>query len=152
MACLPQQQTNVNLHHNCTFASQIFCRFKKAYILHFWSLEICGVDSKPLMRLAPSRVHFSPPSLQLLLHNSPSHPASNSVTAKGVDRDSKSQQQRAPSFCTTSTAQQKRNNLPNHTDGLVPGLGVGFVCLFRWTSRRECADGSSRRSSNDYLC
>ena len=74
-----QQQTIINLHHNSRFASQILYRFKKAQIPHFWSLEICAVDSTP------------PTSLQLLLHNSPSQPTSNSVTAKSVDRDSKYQ-------------------------------------------------------------
>jgi hypothetical protein len=70
-----QQQTIVNLHHNSRFASQILYRFKRAQIPHFWSLEICGVDSTPLTRLAPSRVHF-------LRHLYSSHPTSNSVTAK----------------------------------------------------------------------
>ena len=83
VAFLPQQQqqTIVNLHHNSRFASQILYRLKKAQIPQFQSLEICGVDSTPLKRLAPSHVHFL---LQLLLHDSPSQPTSHTFIAKAL--------------------------------------------------------------------
>ena len=75
VAFLPQQQqqTIVNLHHNSRFASQILYRFKAAQIPYLWSLEICGVDSTPMTRLATSRIHFSPTYLQL--HNQPQIPS-----------------------------------------------------------------------------
>ena len=49
------------------FASQISCRLQKTQTPHYWNLEICGVDSTPMTRLATSRIHFSPTYLQL--HN-----------------------------------------------------------------------------------
>ncbi|KAH6694336.1 hypothetical protein BKA61DRAFT_257921 [Leptodontidium sp. MPI-SDFR-AT-0119] len=78
---LPQQhqQTIINLHHHARFVSQILYRFKKAQIPHFWSLEICGVDSTPLTRLAPSPVHFLRHlynfSSTTLVHNQPQIPS-----------------------------------------------------------------------------
>jgi hypothetical protein len=56
-----------------------FVSIQKAQIPHFWSLEICGVDSTPLTRLAPSPVHFLRHlynfSSTTLLHNQPQIPS-----------------------------------------------------------------------------
>jgi len=53
--------------------SQISCRLQKTQTPHYWTSEICGVDSTPLTHLAQRQVHFSPTYPQL--HNQPQVPS-----------------------------------------------------------------------------
>ncbi|MAD85360.1 MAG: hypothetical protein CL912_20565 [Deltaproteobacteria bacterium] len=79
-------------------------------------MEICGVDLIPLMQLAPSHVHLLRHlynfSSTTLLHNQPQITSQPKALVEILNLSSRE----APNFCTTSTAQQKKNNLPNHTN------------------------------------
>jgi hypothetical protein len=117
-----QQQTIVNLHHNSRFASQILYRFQKTQTPHFWSLEICGVDSTPLTRLAPSRVHFSSTTL---LHNQPQIPSQPKALIEILNLN----RSRSTELLHYINSATNKNQLPND----IKRLGSLVVCRGAWS-------------------